>query len=139
MEEVKQNNYSARSIPNISPREAFNLSQQSAIILDVREDYYNQYKKFNSPEVVQISFSRLKDDYQKLPLDKLIIVADTSGLKSKEAVLLLYQKGFSNLSNLAGGLVEWEREGLPIIIDNSERMTGSCACQLRKRDKGKNN
>ena len=139
MEEVKQNNYSARSIPNISPREAFNLSRQSAIILDIREDYYNQYKKFNSPEVVQISFSRLKDDYQKLPLDKLIIVADTSGLKSKEAVLLLYQKGFSNLSNLAGGLVEWEREGLPIIIDNSERMTGSCACQLRKRDKGKNN
>ena len=139
MEEVKQNNYSARSIPNISPREAFNLRRQSAIILDVREDYYNQYKKFNSPEVIQISFSRLKDDYQKLPLDKLIIVADTSGLKSKEAVLLLYQKGFSNLSNLAGGLVEWEREGLPIIIDNSERMTGSCACQLRKRDKGKNN
>ncbi len=139
MEEVKQNSYSARSIPNISPREAFNLSQQSAIILDVREDYYNQYKKFNSPEVIQISFSRLKDDYQKLPIDKLIIVADTSGLKSKEAAILLYQKGFSNLSNLAGGLVEWEREGLPIVIDNSERMTGSCACQLRKRNKGKNN
>jgi len=138
MEEAKQNSYSTQAIVNISPREAFNLSRQGAIILDVREDYYNQYKKFDAPEVIQISFSRLKNEYQKLPFDKLIIVADTSGLKSKEAALLLYQKEFSRLSNLAGGLVEWEREGLPIIIDNSERMTGSCACQLRKRDK-KNN
>jgi rhodanese-related sulfurtransferase len=139
MEEVKQNNYTTEAIPNISPREAFNLSRQGAIILDVREDYYNQYKKFDAPEVIQISSSRLKDEYQKLPTDRLIIIADTSGLKSKEAALLLYQKKFSHLSNLAGGLVEWEREGLPIVIDNTERMTGSCACQLRKRDKGKNN
>jgi len=137
MEEAKQNNYSTQSGPNISPREALNLIRQGAIILDIREDYYNQYKKFDAMDVYQIPVSRLKDEYQKLPFDRLIIVADTSGLKSKEAVLFLSQKEFSRLANLAGGLVEWEREGLPIIIDNSETMTGSCACQLRQRDKRK--
>lgn len=139
MEEVKQNKTTLQSIPNISPREAFNLSHLGAIILDIREEYYNQYKRFDAPEVYQIPLSRLKEENQKLPIDKLIIVADTSGLKSKEAIPLLIQKGLSQLSNLAGGLVEWERSGLPIIIDNSERMTGSCACQLRQRDKRKIN
>jgi rhodanese-related sulfurtransferase len=135
MEKVIQNSSSIQSAQNISPREAFSLSRQSAAILDIRENYYNQYKKFDAPEVYQIPFSKLESEYQKLPVDKLIIVSDTSGLKSKEAVLLLLTKGLNHLSNLAGGLVEWEREGLPIIIDNSERMTGSCACQLRQRGK----
>lgn len=139
MEEIKQNKPAAQSLPNISPREAFNLSRQGAIILDIREDNYNQYKKFDAPEVYQIPLSRLEKQYRKLPHDILIIVADTSGLRSKEAIILLNQKGLSHLSNLAGGLVEWERNGLPVIIDNSEKMTGSCACQLRQRNKQESN
>ncbi len=44
-------------------------------------------------------------------------------------------KGFENIANMAGGLVEWERDGLPLKSDKSERLSGSCACMLRKREK----
>jgi hypothetical protein len=34
---------------------------------------------------------------------------------------------------MAGGLIEWERDGLPLVIDKSERITVSCMCQPRKK------
>jgi len=49
----------------------------------------------------------------------------------------LLKKGFSNLANLAGGIVDWERDGLPLRIDRTEQLDGSCVCQLRPRNKKK--
>jgi len=44
-------------------------------------------------------------------------------------------KGFENITPMADALVEWERDGLPLKSDKSERLSGSCACMLRKREK----
>ena len=126
----------ADGIRNLSPREASENCAGGAIILDIREEYISQFKKFGVPVVIQIPLRRLEREYAQLPKDKWIIVADSSGLHSKEACLLLNQKGFTQVSNLAGGLVEWERDGLPLVVDKSEKLSGSCACQLRAREKG---
>jgi hypothetical protein len=65
-----------------------------------------------------------------------MIFADAAGLHSKEAVLLLMEKGFTGrIANMAGGLIEWERDELPLIIDKTEKLSGSCMCQLRPRNK----
>jgi len=77
----------------------------------------------------------LQERYQELPAKQIIIVADTAGIQSKEAYIMLREKGLIQLSNLAGGIVEWERDGMPLIIDDSEKLTGSCAYQLRARNK----
>ncbi len=124
-----------KSIRNVSPREATKLCAHGATILDVREEYVNQFKRFDVPVIIQIPLSRLSSEYPQLPGDKLLIVADSSGLRSTEAALLLKQKGFAHVANLAGGLVEWERDGMPLVIDKSERLSGSCVCQLRPRGK----
>ncbi len=125
----------ADGIHNLSPREAFDWCANGAVILDVREEYISQYKKFGACLTIQIPFGRLEYEFAQLPKDKWIIVADSSGLHSKEACLLLEQKGFTQVSNLAGGFVEWERDGMPLLTDKSEQLSGSCACQLRAREK----
>jgi rhodanese-related sulfurtransferase len=70
-----------------------------------------------------------------LPDDIPVIVADSVGLRSHEAMEFLLSKGFDNIANLAGGIVEWESDGLPIKKDITEQLDGSCVCQLKPRHK----
>jgi len=123
-------------IMNLTPRQAFALCQNGAILIDVRETYMNRFKMFDVPEIIYCPFSILEETYLHLPLEKPMIFADSSGLHSKEAVQFLMEKGFgARVANMAGGLVEWERDELPLIIDKSEKLSGSCMCQLRPRNK----
>jgi rhodanese-related sulfurtransferase len=132
-------NYGFQSggIFNVSPREAFELCGKGAVIVDVREEYLNNFKNFNVPELLCLPKSRLVVDYESLPSEKYMIIADTVGLRSKEAVIFLKEKGFDKIANMAGGIVDWERDGLPITTDISKRLSGSCMCQLKTREKGR--
>ncbi len=42
--------------------------------------------------------------------------------------------GYENVANMAGGIVDWERDGLPLTTDISNRLSGSCMCQLKARE-----
>lgn len=120
---------------NLTPREALEWCHKGALLVDVRETYMNRFKLFGVPEVICCPFSILEKNFRNLTSDKLLIFADAAGLHSKEAVKFLSDKGFGfRIANLAGGLVEWERDGLPLIIDKSEQFSGSCMCMLRPRE-----
>jgi rhodanese-related sulfurtransferase len=119
---------------HLSPSDCFKLCKQNAVIVDVREEYMNSFKMFDVDEIIYCPFSNLMDRIKQLPDDKLLIFADASGLKSKESVQLMNEKGFINIANMAGGLVEWERDGLPLKTDKTNRLRGSCMCQLKFRD-----
>jgi rhodanese-related sulfurtransferase len=121
---------------NLTPKQAFAICQKGAVLIDVREETLSRFKMFGVPEVIYCPFNMLGENYEQLPQDKVMIFADAAGLHSKEAVKLLMEKGLSGrIANLAGGLVEWERDELPLVIDNSEKLSGSCMCQLRPRNK----
>ena len=94
----------------------------------------NRFKIFDVDNIIFCPLSILKDSYNDLPNDKALIFADSSGLRSKEAVVLLKTMGIGNIVNMVGGILEWERDGLAVTIDKSERLTGSCMCMLRKRE-----
>ncbi len=119
---------------NVSPREAYELCGKGAIIVDVREEYLNNFKNFKVPEILNIPLSILLQKLSELPRDKELIFADTVGLRSKEAVFLLKDKGFIKIANMAGGIVDWERDGLPLKTNIEERLYGSCMCQLKPRE-----
>jgi len=122
-------------ILHISPKETLDLSKKGAVLVDVREDYMNRFKMFDVDELILCPLSILEETYKDLPQDKPLIFADAAGLRSKEAVVLLISKKVRNVANMVGGIVEWERDGLPLVIDKTERLTGSCMCMLRPRDK----
>lgn len=125
----------SNDILHVSPKETVELCLKGALLIDVREDYMNRFKMFDVNELVFCPLSILKEKYNELPKDKPMIFADAAGIRSKEAVILLKELGLKNIANMAGGIVEWERDGCPLVIDKSERLTGSCMCMLRPRDK----
>ena len=116
---------------NVTPHEAFELCSKGAVIVDVREVYLNNFKNFSVPEILFLPKSRLEKEFLELPQDKYLIFADTVGLRSKEVVTFLKEKGFEKIANMAGGIVDWERDGLPVKTDTASRLSGSCMCQLK--------
>lgn len=123
---------------NLSASEAYKeATENNAIIVDVREIRLTGYKRFDVPTVINIPNSVLSENYDSLPREIPMIVADSVGLRSHEAMKFLINKGFTNIANLAGGIVDWERDGLPLRIDKTEQLDGSCVCQLKPRHKTK--
>lgn len=119
---------------NLSASEAYKeATENEAVILDVREIKFTGYKRFDVPSVINMPNSTLSEKYNGLPTDVPLIVADTVGLRSHEAMEFLIGKGYKNVANLAGGIVDWERDGLPLKKDITEQLDGSCICQLKPR------
>lgn len=87
----------------------------------------------DNPEVLYCPWRELTDYLEQLPKDREIIVADSSGASSRTVVNLLTEKGFPGVGILAGGMVEWERSTMPILLNNKARLSGSCMCQLKFR------
>lgn len=117
-----------------APREAFIRCQEGAAILDIRPELLCSYKAFDVPGVLYCPWQELGRYLDRIPVDQEIIVADSSGVQSREAIQLLLGAGFTNVAGLGGGMVEWERDGLPVLVDNQSRLSGSCMCQLKFRD-----
>jgi rhodanese-related sulfurtransferase len=126
-------------ILNVSPREAFELCGRGALIVDVREENLKGIKSFDVPGLLYLPNSKIAEQYENIDRDRYLIFADTVGLRSKEVVIFLKEKGFNRIANMAGGIVDWERDGFPVTTDISKRLSGSCMCQLKPREgkKGK--
>jgi rhodanese-related sulfurtransferase len=124
----------SQGILHLSAKEAYALCEKGAALLDVRKDIMNQYKVFDVNEVIYCPYNSIVQNILLLPKNKPLIVADAVGLHSKEVLLALVENGFENLANLAGGIMEWERDGLPIKIDKKFELNGACVCRLRPRN-----
>lgn len=122
---------------NLTPREAYaEATAGEAIIVDVREERLIGYKNFDVPGLIHMPKSRIEKENVNLSRELPLIIADSVGLRSHEVMELLIRMGFKNIANLAGGIVEWEQDGMPLKIDVTEQLSGSCVCQLRPRNKG---
>jgi len=126
--------FNSHGVLNLTPSESFELCRKEAVIIDVREAYMNSFKMFNVPKVLYLPLSELKSTYSQLPHDIPLIFADAVGLKSREGVLFMTEHGYDNVANMAGGIVDWERDGLPLTTDINARLSGSCMCQLKPRE-----
>ena len=126
--------FESRGVLNITPYEAYALCNDGAIIIDVRENYHSFLHEFDVPQLFYCPLSELQAHIDKIPGDIPVIIADAAGLKSIEAVKLLIDNGFRNVANLAGGMLEWNREAVPVKTDKTRRISGSCMCMLKYRE-----
>ena len=118
-----------------TPREAYQKCLEGSAMLDIRPEILCLYKIFHVPDVLYCPFEEIEHYLDQLPGDREIIVADSTGIHAREIIKLLINRGFNKVSGLAGGMVEWERDGLPVLLDNHARLSGSCMCQLKFREK----
>jgi rhodanese-related sulfurtransferase len=74
----------------------------SCVLLDVREEWEYRYVRF--PGSLHIPLSRLPENLERIPSDRLVIVYCHTGIRSLLACYLLRQNGFLNVKNLEGGI-----------------------------------
>jgi rhodanese-related sulfurtransferase len=118
-------------VTHLSGKEALEVAQNGGLLVDLRAPVETAYKKFDVPEVLYLPAPELNNRLAELPKDRPLIIADSVGLRSKEAVRHLMEQGFTNVANLNGGILDWEHDGMPIKVDNSKKLSGSCTCRLR--------
>jgi rhodanese-related sulfurtransferase len=122
-----------KGVINFSPREALEECRRGATLLDMRRDYEISYKQFDVEKVIFARIDFIKEHYDELPKDIPLIIADHAGVHSREMVQMLIEKGFNNVANLAGGIFEWDKDGLPLIINKDSMLSGQCLCVMRAK------
>ena len=116
---------------HLTPKDAYDIFMNGAVAVDIREEYELDYKSLDVPESVFIANSKFKSSYEMLSKNKALIIVDTVGLRSKDAVIFLQEKGYTNVANLNGGIVDWDKDNLPMKVDKYAELSGSCACMLK--------
>ncbi len=111
--------YEATGSPLIKAGEAFGLIQKNNgnpqfAILDVRTP-----EEFNTGHIkgaINIDFNNnaFKDEIGKLDRQKTYLVYCRTGRRSKGAVRIMTDLGFTHLLRFEGDMVQWQAEKLPI-------------------------
>jgi rhodanese-related sulfurtransferase len=127
--------FTSGGIKNVSPREALQLCQNGAVLLDVRHEELVAFKHFDVENCILLPSFDIEEHLKELLPELYYVVADSVGIHSKEVCKLMLNMDFPHVANLAGGMVEWERDGMPVEVDVKERLSGSCTCQLKKRER----
>lgn len=100
---------------NISVNEAFDLAEKNTLLIDVREAEEVAEKAYKVKNMRNIPLSNIENRLQEIPRNEPIIIACRTGNKSKKVYDLLKKNGFSNMTNMEGGIVKWQEINLPII------------------------
>lgn len=119
------------NIINVTGNQVNELCKTGAVLVDIREEYDTVARQFDVENLLLLPYSVFKDHYDKLPRDITLIIADGVGTRSKDTVIFLKSKGFDNVVNLAGGIVDWVKAGNKVIKNKKEMLHGQCACMLK--------
>ncbi|MDZ4201693.1 MAG: rhodanese-like domain-containing protein [Gallionella sp.] len=90
------------------------INHKNALVLDVREDA--EYKSGHVLNAKLIPLGKLGERIGELEKyrDKPIVAVCRSGSRSASACALLGKSGFSEVYNLAGGMIAWQKGNLPV-------------------------
>ena len=76
-------------------------------LIDVREPFEYEVSNLNG---LNIPLNGILLEADKVGKDIPVIIQCRSGKRSAQAVMLLEQQGYTNLSNLQGGILAWKEE-----------------------------
>ena len=82
------------------------------LIVDVRE--IGEVVGVRAPDVVVMPLSQFAVRFRELPQDRPLFLICHSGNRSGMATGHLLANGWTEAANVAGGMIAWERAGLPV-------------------------
>lgn len=90
------------------------MNQDDCLVLDVREP--DEYAKAHIEGARLVTLNRLEERVYELEAYKAkpVVVVCQSGTRSPDACKTLMKHGFTQVFNLAGGMMEWEDTKLPV-------------------------
>jgi rhodanese-related sulfurtransferase len=83
------------------------------LVVDVREPAEFADVRLESG-VVLLPLSTFATRFVELPHDRPLLMLCASGNRSAAATAHLLRNGYADVANIAGGIKEWERVGLPV-------------------------
>jgi len=108
-------------VPAVSVQQAAEMQGSDdvgALIVDVREP--NEYTQLRARGAVLLPLGRLNGRARDLPRDRELLLMCRTGGRSQNATQFLQAQGFSNVTNVSGGIVAWHAAGLPTTSGEPE-------------------
>ena len=101
------------SVPTIDVTEAFTRSKRGAKLIDVRSA--REYAHSGHPKGARsVPPDLIKKDDTRLGRDDELLVICLSGHRSPRQAKRLAGMGYTNVTNVHGGLMAWKKAGLPL-------------------------
>lgn len=82
------------------------------VLVDVREQA--EWDEAHIDGAIFLPLSQLEARFAELPKDKALILQCRSGKRSMNAAIFLKDNGYSDLTNLEGGIMAWMDEGFDV-------------------------
>ena len=98
--------------PEITVDQAAQRRDQGAFILDVREP--SEWTSFHIPGATLIPLGDLPNRLTEVPKDREVVVVCRTGNRSAQGRDILLKAGFTKVTSMAGGVTQWQTQGLPI-------------------------
>ena len=82
------------------------------LLVDVREP--NEFVELRAEGAVLMPLSTWMLRFRELPRDRPLLMICRTGARSGQATAFLLANGWTDVVNVAGGTLAWERAGLPV-------------------------
>ncbi len=105
-------------IKEIEPAIAFELIQNGALLIDIREWEEVEMIAFDIKSMMQLPQSIFADKFQEISKEMEIIIACHSGARSLLISRFLMEEKFKKVYSLKGGIADWEEKGFPVKWEN---------------------
>jgi rhodanese-related sulfurtransferase len=99
-------------VATIDVKDAFSRQKRGAKLVDVRSA--GEFQGSHAKGARSVPPSAIKSDQTGLKRDDEILVICLSGHRSPRQAKHLAGMGFTNVSNVHGGLMAWKKAGLPL-------------------------
>ncbi|MGD9900451.1 MAG: rhodanese-like domain-containing protein [Calditrichaceae bacterium] len=86
--------------------------------IDIREEH--EFAESRIPGSRWLPMSEISRRMNELPRDRDAVIYCRTGSRSADLLKYLTTRGYTNLINLAGGIVAWYEEGYPVDSDRIE-------------------
>ncbi len=107
----------SHTVPEISVSEVD--TNENNLFVDSREK--NEFETSHIKNAIWVGYDKLDlSALDKTPKDQKIIVYCSVGYRSEKVSEKLIKNGFTNVSNLYGGIFEWKNTGRPVYKNNQK-------------------
>lgn len=97
----------------LTTKEVSNMLKDDIILLDVRNENEIAEQAYDVKNIMNIPLDSIEAKMNLIPKDKQVVLVCQSGNRSDQAYELLKKNGFTNISNMEGGMNAWREAGLP--------------------------
>ena len=102
------------SFPELAPTAA-HADREGFRIIDVREEHEFHGPLGSVPGSELIPLSTVAENVEQLSDSRPLLLVCRSGVRSGKACSALQELGIQSVANLAGGMIAWNRAGLPVV------------------------